>query len=159
MGSTGRLLSAAREGYSPSRRTRTRRGRHRKACRGERMLRVLALLIFCTVSLLAQGTAAQAHPGHASQVRPQSHASQVRAQSHATQSEVRASLPDEGDCALHDGRCCKSICAMCYVPMPPPHQGVLTLRLDCSALLPSRDEVARPVLLGRDPPVPRPRDF
>ncbi|MEQ1945317.1 hypothetical protein ABMA32_23125 [Mesorhizobium sp. VNQ89] len=112
------------------------------------MLRVLALLIFCTMSLLAQGASAQAHAGHASQ---------VGAQSHASVAEVRVSTPGERDCPLHDGRCCKSMCAMCYLPMPPQDQGVLTIRLESSALLPSREDLARLVLLGGDPPVPRPR--
>lgn len=110
------------------------------------MLRVLALLIFCTMSLLAQGASAQAHAGHAGQVRPQSHASV---------SAVHVSAPQESDCPLHDGRCCKSMCAMCYLPMPPQDQAVLTIRLESSALLPSPEDLARLVPLGRDPPVPR----
>lgn len=114
------------------------------------MLRILALLIFCTMSLLAQGTSAEAHGGHANE---------VRSQSHASVSEVRSLRTDEGDCSLNDGRCCKSMCAMCYLPMPPQDQGVLTIRLESSALLPSREDLARLVLLGRDPPVPRFRHF
>lgn len=114
------------------------------------MLRVLALLIFCTVSLLAQGAPAQAHAGHASQVSQQSHANIP---------ELRVSGPNEGDCPFQHGRCCKSMCAMCYLPMPPQPQGVVTLRLESSAMQPAREDLARLVLLGRDPPVPRPRDL
>ncbi|UOK73780.1 hypothetical protein [Ancylobacter polymorphus] len=110
------------------------------------MLRILALLMFCTLSLLAQGASAQAHAGHASQVRPQRDASV---------SAVLVSAPQKSDCLFHDARCCKSMCAMCYLPMPPQDQDVLTIRLESSALLPSREDLARLVLLGSDPPVPR----
>jgi hypothetical protein len=119
-----------------------------ESLQGERMLRILALLIFCMVSLLAQGAPVQAHADHASQTASQSGAS------HA---ELRAS--NEGDCPSHAGRCCKSICALCYLPMPPQHQGSMAIRLESSLLLPSRDDLARLILLGRDPPVPRPRDL
>ncbi len=112
------------------------------------MLRILALLIFCTMSVLAQGAPAEAHAGHASQARPQSHASFAE--------PVIAASPDESGCPLHDGRCCKSMCAMCYLPMPPQHEGFVAIRLESSTLLPSRGDLARRILLGRDPPVPRP---
>lgn len=111
------------------------------------MVRILALLIFCTMSLLAQGSSAQAHAG------------QVRPQSDVSVSAVQVSAQEESDCPLHDGRCCKSICAMCYLPMPPQDQGVLTIRLESSAVLPWREDFARLVLLGKDPPVPRFRDL
>lgn len=115
------------------------------------MLKILALLMFCTMSLLAQAAPAQAHAGHASQARSQSHASFAEL--------VIAASPDENDCPLHDGRCCKSMCAMCYLPMPPRHEGFVAIRLDSSTLLPSREDLARLILLGRDPPIPRVRDL
>lgn len=115
------------------------------------MLKVLALLMFCTMSLLAQAAPAQAHAGHASQARSPSHAS-------FAEPSIAAS-PDENDCPLHDGRCCKSVCAMCYLPMPSQHEDGVGIRRQSSALLVPRADFARLILLGRDPPVPRPRDF
>lgn len=112
------------------------------------MLRVLALLIFCTVSLLTQGAPAEAH---ASQVRSQSQANSVQL--------VLVPSSDEGGCPLHHRRCCKSMCAMCYLPMPPQHEGFVAIRLESSTLLPSREDLARLILLGRDPPIPRLRDL
>lgn len=115
------------------------------------MLRVLALLIFCTVSLLTQGAPAEAHAGHANQVRSQSQANSIQL--------VLVPSSDQGGCPLHHGRCCKSMCAMCYLPMPPQHEGFVAIRLESSTLLPSREDLARPILLGRDPPIPRLRDL
>lgn len=115
------------------------------------MLRVLALLIFCTVSLLTQGAPAEAHAGHASQVRSQSQANSVQL--------LVAPSSDESGCPVSNGGCCKSMCAMCYLPMPPQHEGFVVIRLDSSTLLPSREDLARLIVLGRDPPIPRPLDL
>ena len=119
-----------------------------ESLQGGRMLRVLALLIFCMVSLLAQGAPVQADADLGSQSASQSGAS------HA---DLRAS--NEGDCSSHAGRCCKSVCALCYLPMPPQPQGPIAIRLETSLLPPWRDDFARLFLLGRDPPVPRLRDL
>jgi len=112
------------------------------------MLKILALLIFCA-SLLTQAVPAQAH------AEP---VSQARLQSRAIPTELRVAASGEADCCFLQGRCCKkSMCAVCYLPMPPRHEGLVTIWLESFVLLPSREDLARLILLGRDPPVPRPR--
>lgn len=114
------------------------------------MLRILALLIFCGVSLLVQGLPAQAHPGHSTQ---------VTSESRVGHAELRNSQAQENDCSSMHGRCCKSMCAACYLPPPPQQQEFMVIRLKSSTLLPLRDGLAQLVVLGRDPPIPRPYDL
>lgn len=111
------------------------------------MLRVLALLIFCLVSLLAQGAPTLAHPNHAHQ---------AKSQNRTIHAELRTSPLDGGNCSFHHGRCCKSMCASCYLPMPPQQQGVIDIRLASSTVLPSRDDLTPLIPPGGDPPIPRP---
>lgn len=111
------------------------------------MLRILAVLVLCAVSLLTQAAPVQAH------AEP---VSQAKWQSRAIPAELRVSASDEADCCFLQGRCCKkSMCAVCYLPMPPWHEGLVAIRLKSSVLLPSREDLARLILLGGDPPVPR----
>lgn len=114
------------------------------------MLKVLALLIFCSVSLLAQGVPAQAHPNHAHQ---------TESQNRTSHEELRASPSDDRSCSFHHGRCCKSMCSACYFPMPTQQQGLVDIWGKSSTVLPSCDDQLPLNLPGGDPPVPRPRDL
>lgn len=111
------------------------------------MLRVLALLIFCSVALMAQGAPAQAHLNHAHQ---------AKSQSRTGHAELRASPSNDSSCLFYHGRCCKSMCASCYLPMPPQQQGVISIRLASWAVLPSCDDLTLLILPDGDPPIPRP---
>lgn len=113
-------------------------------CGFERMLRYLALLMFCVIAVLTQVGTSMAHG-----VEP------VPSFSNAGHSvSLLTTSPVKGEDCAPGANCCTAMCAPCYLPLPsqqngfagaPPKSQILTLRQDC----------LRSIIVGHDPPIPR----
>lgn len=113
------------------------------------MLRLLALLIICTVSFLMQGEPATAHENRLVLL-------QSIPESETVAGAVSTELSPANDCSSPLA-CCTMMCAPCQAPLASHRTGFLWKPVEASVVLAFRDECLRSIILGRDPPVPRPR--
>lgn len=111
------------------------------------MLKLLALLVVCTVSFFMQGKLALAHEGSFAPVHS------ISQRQMALSPEFPAPLPPN-DCSSQR-TCCMVVCSPCQV-LIAGHRAEFTWRLGKSSAIPALgDDCLRSIILGRDPPVPR----
>jgi|SRR5690554_3151912 len=115
------------------------------------MLKLLALLVVCTVSFFMQGELALAHEGSFTP------AQSIFQRQMSLSLEFAAPLPAD-DCASQR-TCCMVVCSPCQVLLAG--QGTeFTWKLDESPIIPALgDDCLRSITFGQDPPVPRSHRF
>lgn len=118
------------------------RGEARCACK--RMLRDLALVIFCVVAALEQVGPSMARAGAPAPMLLE----------RGLADPMLVSSPVKNDDCGGAVNCCSFVCAPCYLPFRPQYSEAVAV-LPGPQPLTSRQDCLRSTILGRDPPIPR----